>query len=757
MKMLSDLNLEAALTAPSPLAREFAVTAAYRAHEHASPVAREIAVLQTQMATAFEPIEDDDLLAGRIRYPLVSFSPEPGGLGYACIADKIRLVIAERKLDATVRAEAKEMIAYWSTRTTAYKTRAAYPPTLAAILPSDAWTTDSAAAFPLYRMAGTVLDYEKLLRLGLPGLTAEITDRLARAKEPAEREFLEGLREALQLIGDALRHYAAQARGLAADCGDADRVAELNAIATACAAVAERAPETFHEAMQLAWIYALASGTWNYGRVDDWLGTFLVRDLDAGRLTDERALDLVCSWWSLIKSYENQFNNRVFIGGRGRTNEAAADRFALLAITATRRVRLNQPQLSLRFYDGQNPELMARALDAIGEGCTFPMLYNDDVNIPAVACAFGLPESEAVHYTPYGCGEYVLSHRSVGTPNGVVNLTKCLELALRDGHDPVTRRQAGPHTGALSTIKSFEDLWRAYTTQLQHYLDALADQEKIEYDLTGQDAPFLFLSALYDDCISRAKPIFAGGVRHLGGTVETYGNTNAADSLSAIQHTVFQDRAFTLPQLVTALDANFAGPEAEAVRQRLLAIPKYGNDDDAADAMAIRVHEHVCTHARAQAGRVGLDSNLVVVINNSANTILGHQTAASPDGRRFGEPLANGNNPAPGADRNGITAFLSSLAKLDPSLHAGAVQNMKFSASLFTRHRAKLEAMLAAYWASGGTQAMITVVSRTDLEAAMVEPEKWAHLLVRVGGFSIRFIDLPRDVQCEVLSRTLYE
>jgi pyruvate-formate lyase len=755
VKTLTELNLEAALAAHDPLARERAITTAYRAHENASPAVRELAVLAVQFPAILEPIEEGDLFAGRIRYPLVSFGPEPGGLGYACRAEAIRYVVAGRGLDQEACAEAEEMIAYWETRATAARTRAAYPPALAAALPSDDWTRESGAGFPLYRMAGTVLDYRKLLQLGLSGLDAEIALRAAGASS-AQRDFLDGLRAALGLAAASLRHYAAQARSLAADCGDPSHVAGLSTIAADCDAVSQRAPATFREALQLAWIYALLSGTWNYGRVDDWLGSFLVADLDAGRLDEEQATQLLCGWWRLMKAYDNQFNNRVFIGGRGRVNEAVADRFAMLAMEATRRTRLNQPQLSLRFHADQNPALMARALDVIGEGCTFPILYNDDVNIPAVARAFGVPEDEAVHYTPYGCGEYVLANRSVGTPNGVVNLLKCLELALRDGHDPVARRQAGPRTDD-SSFACFEELWRAYAAQLEHLIAALARQEKIAYDVTGREAPFLFLSVLYDDCIARAKPLFAGGVRHLGGTLETYGNINTADALFAIERIVFQERAATLSQLIAALDGDFSGPDGEALRQRLLAVPKYGNDDDAADAMARRVHDHVCILTREQAARVGLDSYLVVVINNSANTLFGHTTAASADGRRHGQPLANANNPAPGADRGGVTAFLNSLVKIDPGLHAGAVQNMKFSRALFTRHRTKLEALLAGYWAAGGAQAMISVVSRDDLESALREPEKWGHLLVRVGGFSVRFIDLPSDIQLEVLGRTLHE
>jgi pyruvate-formate lyase len=390
----------------------------------------------------------------------------------------------------------------------------------------------------------------------------------------------------------------------------------------------------------------------------------------AGRTTEDEALRLLCGWWRLMKAYDNQYNNRVFIGGLGRgtpAEVAAADRFALLAIEATRRVRLNQPQLSLRFHRGQNPALMDRALTAIGEGCTFPMLYNDDVNVPAVARAFGVSEDEAVHYLPFGCGEATLAGRAVASPNGVVNLPKALELALRNGYDPVARRSPVRAPAIRPALRHSRTSGRPTHAQLAHVVAPLAEHQRIEYAIAGGEAPFLFLSALTDDCLSRGQPLLSGGVRYLAATLETYGNTNAADALHAIDRLVFRERKLALPQIVAACDADFEGPAHAAVRRALLAVPKYGNDDDGADAMARRVHEHICRLTAEQAARVGLQAHLVVIINNWANVVLGSHTGATPDGRKAREAFANGNNPAPGADRHGVTAFLNSLVKLDPS------------------------------------------------------------------------------------------
>lgn len=764
MKGLPEISLEAiAAGTPfgeayaAPLALERHLTKLHQKHADRSPIDRELAFLRAQFPTILQPIAEGDLFAGRIVYPLVSFSPEPGGLGYACRETLVREFLDTQAFNAQARGEIEAMLTYWREHSTAARVRAAWPREAADALPSDAWTEDPGVGFPLYRIAGTILDYSTLLRLGLPGLRQKIGESFR--EDDAARDLERGLLGALEVLENSLRMYAAQTTALANDCPSPARESELRRISQACAALTSRPPETFFEAIQLAWLYALHAGTWNYGRVDMWAGPFLEADLIAARITETNALDLVCSWWQLMKAYENQYNNRVFIGGRGRGSsevEHAADRFARLAIEATRRVRLNQPQLSLRFHRDQDPKLMDLALTAIGEGCTFPLLYNDDANIPAISRAMRVGEIEAEQYLPYGCGEYTIAGVALASPNAVANLPKALELALHDGHDPIANRQTGPHTGDPDTFESFGRLWTAYASQLAHIVGPLAAHQRIAYQVASEDAVFLFLTALMGDCLARRRPLLDGGVRYLSATLETYGNTNAADALHAIDRLVYQEHRYTLPQVIAACDANFVGEPHATVRRALQAVPKYGNDDDEADAMAVRVHEHVCALVAAQAERVGLHSHLVVIINNWANVILGSHTAASADGRGAGEPFANGNNPAPGADRHGVTAFLNSLTKLRPERHAGAVQNMKFSRELFTQARPKLEALLQAYWKRGGTQAMITVVSPEDLEAAMREPEKWGHLMVRVGGFSARFVDLPRASQEEILKRTCH-
>lgn len=341
---------------------------------------------------------------------------------------------------------------------------------------------------------------------------------------------------------------------------------------------------------------------------------------------------------------------------------------------------------------------------------------------------------------PFGCGEYILYHRSVGTLSDIINLLKALEITLFNGYDNIEERDMGLKTGNFEDFPDFESFFNAYCRQVEHYTELQAEHERIEYDVAAEHSPFLMASLLYDDCIAGGKAIFDGGVRYLGGTFESYGNTNTADSLTAIKKLVFDEKRISPCALLDMLKKNFVGYELE--RKLLLDAPKYGNDNDEADEMAIRVHEHICGVTAAQAKRVGLHTFLVVVINNSANTTLGRLTMASADGRLANHPMANANNPCGGCDKSGLTAMLNSLLKMRIDVHAGSVQNIKFSKDMFQNHFAKTRVLLDTYFENGGAQLMINVLGRDDLENARKEPEKYQNLIVRVGGFCARFVEL---------------
>ena len=766
---------------PVPLDNPFSVeinfTETYCTFQQAHPATREAECLAAMFPAALSPIENGDLLAGRFtcgsgvdkfrgkwdprtdQIPAVGFAGlvggGPNGAGYFFDPEILKKKIKVLNPAPEIRAKLEEVSKVWKTETCAAKVRAAYPKHLAEALPYDDWVHVAHPAHPLYRIAGPHFDFDKLMQLGIPGLRREVEAGLERARAgQGELELFEGMVKALEVLVTVCLFFADQAaEQRRASLSDA-RQQELKGLETILRTLPERAPQTFYEAMQLALLMTVISNAYCFGRMDIYLGDFLARDLERGVLTEERALRLTQSLWLIINDNGAPFDNRIIIGGRGRPNVENADRFAKIAIEATRTVLRPLPQLTLRLCDGQDPELYHLAMESVGEGRTHPMLYNDEVNIPSVMSAMNVPEEVATDYLPYGCGEYVLYKKSIATPSSVMNALKVLETVLRNGEEKVNAATVGIPQGHLRDFETFDQLLAAYQTNLRYWIEVLADQQKLEYDVVGRECRYLFWSMLFDDCVARGKGVLNGGLYHLGGALEMYGEINAADALVAIKQLVYDEKKVDADTLIAAMDADFVG--YEELRQMLINVPKYGNDDSQADAMAQTVHDFVCETTRDQAVRVGLDSYLVVLVNNSANTILGRQTLASADGRRAFDYMANGNNPQSGADRHGVTAFLNSLTRLRSDHHGGMVQNMKFSKELFTpRMRPKLDTVLNTYWKNGGTQAMITVVNPGDLAAALVEPEKYSNLMVRVGGWSARFVELDPDVQQEILNRTL--
>ncbi|MDR1663700.1 MAG: pyruvate formate-lyase [Clostridiales bacterium] len=733
-------------------------TDAYRNAEDLSAAEREYRCLAVQFPYVFDPIGDDDLFAGKLKAPEVGLWPEPlGGRGVCFHYDEKKFLrLIEENADGKGR-ELQAILSFWEKENTRKKIREAYPADIAGALPyDDVYYKESCVAFPLYRVVGIYLDYEKLLANGIGGLDGVIAGRLAKAETDGDSGAvltLSFMRKELALFAEVCERYASQAESMAARAAG-KRKKKWERLARTLRKISSGKPETLHEAMQLSSRYTLAAGSYNYGRMDDYLGGFLARDLESGVISKDEASEYIRSLWRLIAYRDSVFHGRVIIGGKGRRNEKTADAFALLAIEASKTVAETEPQLTLRVYEGMNEAVAEAALDCIALGRTYPMLLNDDVNIPAVANAFRVSEELAREYLPFGCGEYVLNHQSLGSPNGIINLLKALEVTIRNGFDALSGKKMGLALGRLEDFPTFESFYEAYKKQIGYYMEILARQEALEYEVVAKQAPFLLISALFDDCIERGVPVLSGGIRYLGGTVETYGNVNSANSLFAIKSLVYDKKVISPEELVKALDANFEG--YEALRQKLLAAPKYGNDIDEVDGLAADFHQFVCEKARAQNEATGLHSYLVVVINNQANTQVGAYTLASADGRGAYDALANANSPAGGTDTQGATAMLNSLVKMDPSIHAGSVQNMKFSKTLVTEHRDLFRALLRTYFKQGGTQAMINVFNRGDLENAMREPEKYGNLIVRVGGFSARFVTLPKDVQTEILSRTLY-
>ncbi|MDD5262810.1 MAG: pyruvate formate lyase family protein [Methylacidiphilales bacterium] len=711
---------------------------------------REILCEDVQFPAALVSPRPSDLLAGKRIYPEVGYSLQYGGLGYYIDSWAWEAAINAGDYSARELAEWAVLREFWEKEAMAVRCYREFAPEIHRRLPEKYDRPESLGlpALPLFRMAGLQLDFGKLVSHGIAGLEQMVQS--LRANPPDERAdgFYACALASLDRLRRCVRHYHDEAQKLeaAAPGGTASEMRK------ALAGLLEHAPATFHEALQLILLVSTMTGTLNFGRLDVVLGPYLCRDLDTGRLTWAGALRLMQNFYSILDEEILHFDGRIIVGGQGRENEADADRFAMLAMETTESLSLPLPQLTLRFYSGQNPALLEKGYDVICKGKTFPMLYNDDVNVPAVAKAFAIDQETAREYLPFGCGEYMIYHRSCGTPNAIINLQRCLESALNHGRCLCTGRIIGPDFGDLNDYTTFDALWSAFTRTTEFFLEPLAMAQDSIYRTLGPECPYSLVSLLYDDCLVRGRSIFDGGIRFLGGTNETYGNNNAADSLTAIEQLVYQEKICKAEELLSALKEDWNGHEL--LRRRFKNAPKFGNDDAVADAMVQRVHNHICKGTSAAARNTNLHHFLVVVINNNHNTLWGKWTSASADGRKHGDPLAPGNSASAGCDRNGLSAVLNSQAKPDPSIHAGAVQNVRLTSSFPSQHRPLYHTLLNTYFQQGGTQAMITVTNRDDLLDALAHPENYANLIVRVGGFSARFIDLDPATQQEILSRT---
>ncbi|MDR0743828.1 MAG: pyruvate formate lyase family protein [Tannerella sp.] len=725
-------------------------TSVHKAFANEPKELRELACLRVLYPALFRNIAPADLIAGRIDFLPIGFGSvtSEGGVGHYCIFKKLKTFRQQIEKEED-KKRVDLLYNYWLDHDV--KTQFGKD-----VLTDDTIGMFIDCEFPMIataRLSGMMLDYPKLLSKGIGGLRREIREL---QKNQPENYFYRATLGCLDLFADCALHLQRNARKQMAE-SDGKRKKELERICDGLEKIKTDKPETFHEAMQLCWLFALLSGVINYGRLDDYLGPYLVADLNAGRLTDREAYDYIRSLWTMIENRRTTVNGRVIVGGKGRKHPKEADVFLMYAMKVAKNTRYVEPQFTLRFDKNTSEEVWDAALDALAAGATYPTLYNDDVNIPAVAYGMRVDEKTAEQYVPFGCTEFVIQGRSTGTPNICINLLKLLTIFMNEGIDPVDgKHKAGPvKIKPPEAYQSFEEFYSGYKKLLDYYLDLSVEAQFYSYQLMNKHVAFLFPSILTDDCISRGKPLLDGGVRYLGGTNETYGNINTSDSLLAVKELVFDRKKYTLRQLHDAMLADFKG--YETLRKDCLLCDKYGNDLDSADDMANDLYEFVAKGVRDRGIAIGMQYFLIVISNNQLNTEWGNRTAASPDGRLAGMYMNPANNPQGGANKSGPTALLNSLRKFDAKYHGGSVQNIKFSPALFNEHRDIIKALFKSYFDNGGCHLMVTVVDRGVLEEAVAHPEKYPDLIVRVSGFSAVFVDLSPNIQEELLSRVLYD
>ena len=623
-------------------------------------------------------------------------------------------------------------------------------------------------------------DYPRALKEGLKGLAAYY-ERLKTDSEGAgKREFLEALIICCEGARDLSARYAAEARRLAAECGDDARRSELLEIARICDKVPWEPPETFHEALQALWfIHMLVMVQESYpgpglspGRIDQYLLDYYREDIDGGRLTREQAKELLeCFWVKPNYAYDfmyrvgrNQgitagYGQLVTIGGIGPEGEDASNELTWLILDVIEEMNLLEPKPNVRLHAGTPDDMMRRVAQMISRAQGSPFLLNfDEASIRALRWQ-GLPEEDLWDYAPVGCLENTLqgNDRS-GTVDVNVNLAKAVEMTLFQGRDLATGDRIGPHTADPRTFKSWDEFRDAFETQLVALLGSFLEFYDFTDSIRREFEPTPYLSALVRGCAESGKDVTDAGPEHNYVTVEGVAFATAADSLAAIKKLVYEDGAVRMEDLLRAIEDNYEGHER--LRQILLnKAPKYGNDDDYADEVARYLSkfwtEEVFRHS-TKSGRRYRGGYL------SWNYWIAYAplTAATPDGRKRGTFLSNGVCPVDGSDTKGPTAVALSLSKIGlESAPNGDSHTISFSPSLLRgeEHVDKLASYLRAYGEKGGTALQINVLDPETLKKAQDNPKEYRNLLVRVTGYNAYFVMLGKEIQDEIIARESHE
>lgn len=599
--------------------------------------------------------------------------------------------------------------------------------------------------------------FAKALRLGFGGIRREAHERLEQETSQEKRDFLRAVCVAYEGASLLAERYARLAGDMAEDAA-APRDEELRRIAAVCLRVANEPPRDLHEALQLFWFAHLVLLIENhvlisYGRFDQLIEPFwsACPPPDAQELLDCLTIKLndladVGARAALVSGADNLVLSGLRPDGADATNAVT-----YACLDALDHTRLEGPMLAVRLHRDSPARLLGRACDLIRQGLGQIAFYNDDVFVPALVAA-GLPVEAARNYVLDACQDVLIEGQSDFYLGGAVGLTETLidTLDAMDG--------GADFAGLLAAYK--RRIATAIETAARGYVESLS---------LPQFSPLPFLSGMIDDCVAKGLDLTAGGCRYRDKGMFIMSPVNAANSLAAIKRVVYDDRAATLDEVRGACRANFE--HAESLRRRLLAAPKWGNDDDYVDCIAKDVIEFACHEVAKR--RIDDEARFLSGIHQPHQVAVGARVGATPDGRRAGEAFPVTLAPANGTERNGPTAVVRSVTKIDPMVcqwnHA---LTLSFSPSALTardadgergedcacgrRDAGKFEALLRAYLALGGGQLQCNVIDPDTLREAQRHPDRHAHLVVRVWGFCARFVDLTKEYQDDLIARTAH-
>ena len=609
-------------------------------------------------------------------------------------------------------------------------------------------------------------DIRRVVDEGFLSMEAELAAELAAANQElddADEQTRAELRNAENLLL-TIKDYTAGVRAFydrtlaalreAAAAAEGERRKELTLITDGFADCFMKPSTTFVQgllAVNFAW---MLDGVDSIGRVDQVLGPRFEKDLKSGELDLAFARRLLDEWWH---DFERFSGWNMQIGGYTPEGRDGCNALTREIILTCGRSKIRRPNVAFRITKDTPADLLVETLKVLREGSGRPALYNDDLYLETLLkMDLGLTPEDARELGFGGCTETMIAGLSnVGSLEGYLNMAKALELAMHDGHDPITQTQAGPHTGRFEDFESFDPFVEAVKRQIQYMTDSFCARlngELRKRFIAGDPKPYRTMFTR--DCVKNRRSFEAGGARYNWSVVSYHGIANLIDGLAAIRTCVFEQERIGKKELVDALDADFEG--REHLRRMLRAAPKFGNDDDTVDLLGRDVirfaWENLYQHEPPRGGRY-LPSCILFATYERA----GEPVGATPDGRRARQPLVDSIGASAGCDVNGPTALLNSVTKLPLWMAVGTpVLNIRFQKAMLESAEGLQAAanLIRTFFAKGGMQIQLSVLSKKEMLAAQKEPEKYQDLIVRIGGYSEYFTRLTRGLQDSVIART---
>jgi formate C-acetyltransferase len=589
-----------------------------------------------------------------------------------------------------------------------------------------------------------------------------------------KREELKAMNIAADALISFARRYSEKTAELSKQEKDSIRKKELEKISEICRKVPANTPETFQEALQYYWFIHLGVitelNTWdsfNPGRLDQHLLPFYKKDIEEGRLTPESAKELLQAFWvkfnnqpappkvGVTAQESNTYTDFCLInmGGLKENGEDAVNELSYILLDVIEEMRLLQPSSMIQVSKKNPDQFIKRALKIIKTGYGQPSIFNTD-SIVQELVRQGKSIIDARNGGASGCVESGAFGKESYILTGYFNLVKVLEITLNNGINPRTGKKLGIETGDPNNFKTYEELFEAYSKQLNHFIDIKIKGNIIIERLYAQYLPAPFLSILVDDCIKKGKDYNAGGARYNSSYVQGVGMGSITDSLSSLKYHVFDKKKFTMEEMLDAMKNNFK--DKDKMREVLLGdTPKYGNDDDYADEILKDVFE---IYFKSVDGRPNTKGGhyRINLLPTTSHVYFGSVIGATPDGRFAYEPLSEGISPVQGADVNGPTAVIKSAGKIDHLRTGGTLLNQKFTPQLMETESGieKVTKLIRSYFRMDGHHIQFNVVTANTLRKAQKEPEKYRDLIVRVAGYSDYFVDLTTELQNEIIKRT---